>query len=135
MDFGEQRSSVYVRDSGLVHALLGLGTREGLLGYPVTGGSWEALIATSPAGTEPFFYRTSAGAELDLILRLPGGAVWTIEVKRATAPKLSRGFHIAAADIGATRKLLVYAGAREVPASEEIRALPLSAASALLRGL
>ena len=131
---------VYVRDSGLVHALLGLGTLEGLLGHPVTGGSWEgfcveALIAAAPAGTEPYFYRTSAGAELDLILRLPGGEVWAIEIKRATAPKLSRSFHIAAADIGATRKLLVYAGAREVPASEDTRALPLSVAIALLRGL
>ncbi|WP_284166130.1 ATP-binding protein [Frigidibacter sp. SD6-1] len=131
---------VYVRDSGLVHALLGLGTLEALLGHPVTGGSWEGfcletLIAAAPAGTEPYFYRTSAGAELDLILRLPGGEVWAIEIKRATAPKLSRGFHIAAADIGATRKLLVYAGTREVPASEDTRALPLSVAIALLQGV
>lgn len=131
---------VYVRDSGLVHALLGLGTLESLLGHPVTGGSWEgfcleALIAAAPAGTEPYFYRTSAGAELDLILRLPGGEVWAIEIKRATAAKLSRGFHIAAADIGATRKLLVYAGSREVPASEDTRALPLAAAIALLQGV
>jgi uncharacterized protein len=131
---------VYVRDSGLVHALLGLGSLEGLLGHPVVGGSWEGfcletLIAVSPAGTEPYFYRTSAGAEMDLILRLPGGEVWAIEIKRATAPKLSRGFHIAAADIGATRKLLVYAGAREVPAGEDTRALPLGAAIDMLRGL
>lgn len=131
---------VYVRDSGLVHALLGLGTLEGLLGHPVTGGSWEGfcletLIAAAPAGTEPYFYRTSAGAELDLILRLPGGEVWAIEIKRTTAPKLSRGFHIAAADIGANRKLLIFAGAREVPASEDTRALPLSAAVDLLRSL
>lgn len=131
---------VYVRDSGVVHALLGLGTLEGLLGHPVVGGSWEgfcleALIAAAPGGTEPFFYRTSAGAEQDLILRLPGGEIWAIEIKRTTAPKLSRGFHIAAADTGATRKLLIFAGAREVPAGEETRALPLSAAIALLRGL
>ena len=130
---------VYVRDSGLVHALLGLGTLEGLLGHPVIGGSWEgfcieALIAAAPTKTKPYFYRTSAGAELDLILHLPGGDVWAIEIKRATAPKLSRGFHIAAEDIGASRKLLVFAGAREVPVSEDIRALPLPAAIALLRG-
>jgi uncharacterized protein len=129
---------VYVRDSGLVHALLGLGTLEGLLGHPVVGGSWEGfcmetLIAAAPTGTEPYFYRTSAGAELDLILRLPGGEVWAIEIKRATAPKLSRGFHIAAADVGASRKLLVYAGSREVPASADTRALPLPAAIAHLR--
>ena len=131
---------VYVRDSGLVHALLGLGTLEGLLGHPVTGGSWEGfcletLIAAAPAGTESYFYRTSAGAKLDLILRLPGGLVWAIEIKRATVPKLSRGFHIAAADIRASRKLLVYAGAHEVPVSEDTRALPLRAAIALLRSV
>lgn len=131
---------VYVRDSGLVHALLGLGTLEGLLGHPVTGGSWEGfcletLIAAAPAGTESYFYRTSAGAELDLILRLPGGLVWAIEIKRATVPKLSRGFHIAATDIRASRKLLVYAGAHEVPVSEDTRALPLRAAIALLRSV
>lgn len=129
---------VYVRDSGLVHALLGLGTLEALLGHPVVGGSWEGfcletLIAAAPAGTEPYFYRTSAGAELDLILRLPGGEVWAIETKRTTTPKVSRGFHIAAADIGAARKMLVYAGSREVPVGEETRALPLSAAVTLLR--
>jgi uncharacterized protein len=131
---------IYVRDSGLVHALLGLGTLEGLLGHPVTGGSWEgfcleAMIAAAPAGTELSFYRTSAGAELDLILRLPGGEVWAIEIKRATAPRLSRGFHIAAEDIGASRKLLVYAGEREVPVSEDTRALSLPVAIALLRSV
>ena len=71
-----QIAQVYVRDSGLVHALLGLGSLE-VLGHPVVGGSWEgfcieALLAAASAGTEPFFYRTSAGAELDLVLRLPG---------------------------------------------------------------
>lgn len=131
---------VHVRDSGIVHALLGLGTFEGLLGHPVVGGSWEGfcietLIAAAPAGTEPYFYRTAAGAELDLVLRLPGGAVWAIEIKRTTSPKLSRGFHIAAADIGASRRFLVYAGSREVPATADTRALPLAAAIALLRGL
>ncbi|AZL61442.1 ATP-binding protein (plasmid) [Tabrizicola piscis] len=131
---------VYVRDSGLVHALLGLGTLEALLGHPVVGGSWEgfcveALIAAAPAGTEPYFYRTSAGAELDLILRMPNGEVWAIEIKRTTAPKLSRGFHNASEDIKASRKILIYAGTREVPAGEETRAMPLATAIALLRGL
>ncbi len=130
---------VYVRDSGLVHALLGLGTLEALLGHPVVGGSWEgfcleALIAAAPTGTEPYFYRTSAGAELDLILRMTSGELWAIEIKRTTAPKLSRGFHIAAEDIKASRKFLIYAGVREVPAGGDIRALPLAAAIALLQG-
>jgi hypothetical protein len=128
---------VYVRDSGIVHALLGIGTTEGLLGHPVIGGSWEgfcieALLAAAPVGTEPFFYRTSAGAELDLVLRLPNGAICAIEIKRTTAPKVSRGFYIGAEDIGATRKLLVYAGAQEVPVATDIRALPLAYAIELL---
>jgi predicted AAA+ superfamily ATPase len=129
---------VFVRDSGLVHALLNLSSMEGLLGHPVAGGSWEGfcietLIAAAPAGTEPFFYRTAAGAELDLVLRLPGDRTWAIEIKRTTAPKVSRGFHLATDDIRADRKILVYAGEREVPAGDGLRALPLAAAVGHLR--
>lgn len=131
---------VFVRDSGLVHALLNLGTIEAVLGHPVAGGSWEGfcietLIAAAPPGTEPFFYRTAAGAELDLVLRLPGDAIWGIEIKRTTAPKVSRGFHLAVADIGADRRILVYAGEHAVPAGDGLRAMPLSAAVAQLRDL
>ena len=131
---------VYVRDSGIVHALLGIGTTEGLLGHPVVGGSWEgfcieALLDAAPLGTEPFFYRTSAGAELDLVLRLPSGDIWAVEIKRTTAPKVSRGFHTGAEDIGANRKLLVYAGEHEVPVAKDIRALPLAHAIELLSAL
>ncbi|TJZ89041.1 ATP-binding protein [Paracoccus gahaiensis] len=129
---------VFVRDSGLVHALLGLGSMESLLGHPVVGGSWEGfcietLIASAPAGTEPYFYRTAAGAELDLVLRLPGNETWAIEIKRTTTPKVSRGFHLAVEDIGATRKLLVYAGEHEVPASNGLQAVPLARAVEHLR--
>ena len=121
----------------IVHALLGIAATEGLLGHPVIGGSWEGfcietLLAAAPVGTEPFFYRTSAGAELDLVLRLPNGDIWAIEIKRTTAPKVSRGFHAGAEDIGATRKLLVYAGAQEVPVATDIRALPLARAIEML---
>lgn len=131
---------VYVRDSGLVHALLGLGTLESLLGHPVVGGSWEGLcietlIAAAPAGTEAFFYRTSAGAELDLVLRIPGHGIWAIEVKRTTSPKVSRGFHLAVDDVQADHRILVYAGDREVPLRDGLRAIPLAAAVARLRGL
>ena len=129
---------VFVRDSGLVHALLGLGTLESLLSHPVVGGSWEgfcleSLIAAAPNGTEPYFYRTAAGAELDLVLRLPSGDIWAIEIKRTSAPKVSRGFHTGAEDIKADRKMLIYAGDREVPAANGLRALPLAAALGLLR--
>ena len=131
---------VFVRDSGLVHALLGLETFEDLLGHPVVGGSWEgfcleALIAAAPAGTEPFFYRTSAGAEVDLVLRLPGGGTWAIEVKRTTTPKVSRGFHLAVADIKADQGVLVYAGEHDIPVAQGLRAMPLASVLETLRGL
>ncbi|MGQ0567253.1 MAG: ATP-binding protein [Gemmobacter sp.] len=131
---------VFVRDSGLVHALLGLGSLESVLGHPVVGGSWEGfsietLIAAAPAGTEHFFYRTAAGAELDLVLRLPGNAIWAIEIKRTTTPKVSRGFHLSVDDIKADRKILVYAGEREVPAGDGLRAIPLAIAVRLLSGM
>lgn len=131
---------VYVRDSGVVHALLSIGTIEGLLGHPVVGGSWEgfcieALLAAAPTGTEPFFYRTSAGAELDLVLGLPGGDIWAVEIKRTTAPKVSRGFYVGAEDIKASRKLLIYAGEHDVPVAEGVRAMPLEQGIGLLRAL
>ncbi|WP_300039508.1 ATP-binding protein [uncultured Roseobacter sp.] len=131
---------VYIRDAGLAHALLGVETPEALLGHPVVGGSWEGfcienLIAAAPRGTEAAFYRSSAGAEIDLILTLPGGALWAIEIKRTTAPKVTRGFHTAAAELEAAERLLVYAGGREVPGQGGLRAMPLAAATARLRAL
>ena len=103
---------VFVRDSGIVHALLGLGSKEQLLGHPVTGPSWEGfvietLLRQAPRGTEAHFYRTAAGAEIDLVLTLPGGELWAIEVKRSSAPKLERGFHHACADLAPTKRFVI----------------------------
>ncbi len=131
---------VYIRDAGLTHALLGLETREALLGHPVVGGSWEGfcienLIAAAPRGTEASFYRSSAGAEIDLILKLPDHQLWAIEVKRTTAPKVTRGFHIAADDLAVVERLLVYAEDREVPGQGAVRAMPLANAMDRLRAL
>lgn len=131
---------IYVRDSGLVHALLGLETPEALLGHPVVGGSWEGfcienLIYAAPPGSEAYFYRSSGGAELDLVLAIPGGAIWAIEIKRTTTPRVTRGFHIAVEDVGATQRILVYAGDKEVPISDTLRAMPLQIAMARLQGL
>ncbi|WP_147114275.1 ATP-binding protein [Tateyamaria sp. syn59] len=129
---------VYIRDAGLTHALLGIDRTEALLGHPVVGGSWEGfcienLIAAAPRGTEASFYRSSAGAEIDLILTLPSGALWAIEIKRTTSPKVTRGFHIAADDLGAAERILVYADAREVPGQGGVKAMPLASAMAQLR--
>jgi len=104
---------VYVRDSGLVHALLGMSTLDLILGHPVAGASWEWMVienitAALPSTASPWFYRTSAGAELDLLIDFDGGDRWAIEVKRSLAPSLSKGFHIACADVNAARRYLVY---------------------------
>ena len=121
---------VYIRDAGLAHALLGIESIEALLGHPVIGGSWEGfcienLIAAAPRRTEASFYRSSAGAEIDLLLKLPGGALWAVEIKRTTAPKVTRGFHIAADDLEAAERILVYAGEREVPGAGGVRVMSL----------
>lgn len=112
---------VYVRDSGLVHALLGIGDFESLLAHPVAGGSWEglaieSLIAASPRGTQPHFFRTTAGAEIDLLLHLPSRPQpWAIEIKRTSAPKIDRGFLLACEDVGVERRFVVNTGAERFP--------------------
>ena len=92
---------VYIRDSGVLHSLLGLGTLDDMLSHPVAGASWEGfaienLIAAAPFGTDAWFYRTRAGAEFDLLLHLPDRRLWAIEVKRSAAPRAARGFEFAA---------------------------------------
>jgi predicted AAA+ superfamily ATPase len=117
---------VYVRDSGLAHTLLGIGEREALLGHPVAGASWEglaieSLIAAAPGGTEAYFFRTSAGAEIDLLLKLPGRRKpWAIEIKRGLAPKLERGFHLACEDVRPERSVVVYGGEERFPLGEGV---------------
>ena len=124
---------VYIRDSGLTHALLGIEAQEDLLGHPVVGGSWEGfcienLIAAAPRGTEASFYRSSAGAEIDLVLKLPKGQIWGIEIKRTTSPKVTRGFHIAAEELEVSERILVYADEKHVPGQGGVRAMPLMSA-------
>lgn len=121
---------VYVPDSGLVHALLGLGTYAELLSHPVVGGSWEGwiienLIASAPPQTQASYYRTAVGAEIDLLLELPGGALWAVEVKRSSAPTVSRGYHIACDDVGATRRLVVSSSDARFPMAGGIEHVPL----------
>ncbi len=124
---------VYVRDSGLVHALLSIGDREALLAHPVVGASWEglvieSLIAAAPAGTEASFFRTSAGAEIDLLLGMPGRRKpWAIEIKRGLAPKIERGFHLAAETVRPERCFVVYSGVERFPLAEGVEAIPLDA--------
>ena len=120
---------VYVRDSGLVHALLGIEDYNALAGHPVVGTSWEGfvienLLSVMPDRTQAGFYRTSAGAEVDLVLDLPGRAGrWAIEIKRALSAKPGKGFYQAREDIRPTRSFVVYAGKEQYPVSEGVQAI------------
>jgi predicted AAA+ superfamily ATPase len=122
---------VYVRDSGLVHALLGIPHRDALLGHPVVGASFEGLVVEHVAAAAPeatcHFYRTAAGAEIDLLLAWPGGELWAIEVKRSLAPKPERGFFHACADLNPARRFVVYPGEDRWPLSEGVEVLGLAA--------
>lgn len=127
---------VYVRDSGITHALLGLESLESILSHPVAGPSWEGFVIeqlTSAAPqAEASFYRTSHGAEADLVMSFRNGETWVIEIKRSSAPAVSKGFHLAAADIGATRKLLVAPVGATYPVRDGIEVMnPLAAAAQL----
>jgi uncharacterized protein len=129
---------VYVRDSGLVHALLGLEDYNDLAGHPVVGTSWEGfvienLLAAAPEGTVASFYRTSARAEIDLLLELPGRhGLWAIEIKRASGARVDRGFHNAREDVKPARAFVVYAGEDRYPLSEGIEAIGVRALAAAL---
>lgn len=119
---------VYLRDSGLLHALLGIADMEELLGHPIIGSSWEGwvienLITAAPEGTKCHFYRTAAGAEVDLVLSLPRRQTWAIEVKRSLAPKVSKGFKAGCDDVGANRRYVVYPGPERYPLSRDTEAI------------
>jgi len=122
---------VYVRDSGIAHALLGLKDFDDVIGHPVVGGSWEGwvienLLAVAPPATQAFFYRSSAGAEIDLVLELPKRQRWAIEIKRSSAPTVSRGFHIAADDLAATARHVVHLGNESFALAHGVRATTLA---------
>ena len=107
---------VYVRDSGLVHALLGIRTQEELFGHPIVGPSWEGMLienilSSLPATVRSWFYRTSAGAEIDLVLEFGHKNIWAIEIKRSISnPVPSKGFYIGCADLKAARQIVLYPG-------------------------
>lgn len=126
---------VLVRDSGLVHVLLGLRNKEDILGHPVAGQTWESLvietlIAAAPEGTEASFYRTAAGAEVDLVLALPNHQRWAIEIKRSSAPKVEKGFHFACSDIEPTQRFVVYPGTERFSVGNGVDAIGLPALAA-----
>lgn len=121
---------VYIRDSGVTHALLNLTTQDDLLGHPVVGSSWEGfvlenLLSCLPLGFTPWFYRTSAGAEIDLVIEKNSKERYAIEIKRSQAPSVSKGFHLGCEDIKATKRFIVYPGKERFPVTKEVTAIPI----------
>ena len=122
---------VYVRDTGLVHALLGLEQLDDVLGHPVVGVSWEGfvienILSVKPDTVEANFYRTAAGAEIDLVLTFPKQEVWAIEIKRSLSPKVERGFYYACEDVKATKRFVVYPGSDYFPLSGDTEVISLA---------
>jgi len=126
---------IYIQDSGILHALLGIEDRRSLLSHPSVGGSWEgfaieAVRATFPYG-QPFFYATQGGAELDLLL-LAHNKRYGFEMKLNEAPTMTRSMRIAIDDLGLEKLFVIYPGAKSYPLAENVSAVPLNALNSLL---
>lgn len=120
----------YIRDSGLTHALLDLETWDDLLGHPVAGPSWEGfavenLIAAAGERRTPYYYRTADGAEVDLLFERAGRVKIMIEIKRSSAPELSKGFRSAREVLEPREAFLVHAGKDAWPIGKGVEAVPL----------
>ncbi|HEB62993.1 MAG TPA: ATP-binding protein [Gammaproteobacteria bacterium] len=120
----------YIRDSGLLHALLNIKDYNELAGHPITGESWEGfvienILSVVPLGTKATFYRTSAGAEIDLVLEMVNSEIWAIEIKSGLTAKPSKGFYHAIDDIKSTHNFVIHAGKDQYPITENIEAISL----------
>lgn len=129
---------VYVRDSGLVHALLGIPDLPALAGHPVVGQSWDGFVIETLATALPWpatawFYRTSGGAEIDLVIEFAPDETWAVEVKRSLAPKVSRGFHTACADLKPARAFVVHAGDERFPVTRTAEGIGVVELATMLR--
>lgn len=127
-----KRAKVYVRDSGMLHTLLGIRTHEDLLGNPIAGMSWEGFVMQQICSIDSnnlsvSFYRTSGGAEIDILLRFDNGDLWALEVKKSAVPTPRRGFYEAIKDIKPQRTFVVYTGTETYDISPNVQALSLGA--------
>lgn len=121
---------IYVRDSGITHALLNIGSYSDLLGHPVVGKSWEGfvienIISVLPPRVRPYYYRTTGGAEIDLILEFGVDVKWAVEIKKGLSFRLERGFHEACEDIKPQKKFVIYGGRDKFPLPHDITAISL----------
>ena len=128
---------IHVRDSGITHALLGINHWEQLMSHPVVGMSWEAfvvenIISAAPNDAIASFYRTLAGAEIDLLLEMPNGELWVFEIKRSTSPKVSKGFYVACDDLSPAYCFVVYPGHEQYPVSKGVDAIGLQEICSIL---
>jgi hypothetical protein len=124
---------VYVRDSGLLHALLDIRDMETLMGHPVVGASWEGMLIENildalPATARSTFYRSAAGAEIDLVVEFNAKDRWAIEIKRSISnPAPQKGFYIGCEDIRATRQIVLYPGDERFNLDAKTEVMPLRA--------
>ena len=131
---------IYIRDSGFVHTLLGIRSLEQLFGHPVVGMSWEGfvlenLLSVRPWPSPAFFYKTSAGAEIDLLIEHKNKTLWAIEIKRSLSPKIEKGFYHACEDLKPSRGFIVYAGEDRYPVSDKIEVIGLHEMALELKSL
>jgi predicted AAA+ superfamily ATPase len=128
---------VYLRDSGVLHALLGIATLRDLQGHPIAGASWEGFVleqvaAALPADAQMGFYRTSAGTELDLVIQL-GRRKVGVEIKFSAAPKPTRGFWQALEDLQIDRAYVIAPVSRRYPLAEKVEVVPVADVATLLQ--
>lgn len=120
---------VYVRDSGLLHRLLGIDTPKALLSHLKVGASWEGFVIEQVLAAEPhddaFFWGTHQGAEIDLILSR-GGRLLGVECKRADAPRMTKSISTALEDLDLDRVAIVYPGEKRYPLADEVEAVPVA---------
>ncbi len=131
---------IYLRDSGLAHALLGLSTLSSILGHPVVGGSWEAFVienlcAAAGDRYRPYYYRTSHGAEVDLVLERGGRPLIVVEIKRSPSAALSRGFYSSLEVLQPEIALYVHSGNDDWEMKHSVTARSLTSAMSYLASL
>ena len=121
---------IYIRDSGILHALLGLRDYFALSGSPSLGPSWEGFVIENILAVTgeriASFYRTSSGAEIDLVLQFPRDGLIAIEIKAGQSFKLERGFHEARSDLQPQKSFVVYGGQERYPLKDGIEAIGLA---------
>jgi predicted AAA+ superfamily ATPase len=127
---------VYLRDSGILHSLLGLGQRMQVLSHPKLGASWEGfaleqVIHIAGADRDAYYYRTHAGAELDLMV-VRRGKRYGFEFKHQDAPTVTKSMHVTMKDLGLERLWVIYPGAHQYPLGDRMAAVPLTSAGKIL---